>query len=73
MLTSLCMNILNIFGNAIVIYGFGMGVEGVGIATLISRIVAAIIMIVLIRIPTYDTHIESFCLKFDFQMIKQIL
>ncbi|QTL99942.1 MATE family efflux transporter [Iocasia frigidifontis] len=73
MFTSLCMNIINIFGNAILIYGFGMGVEGVGIATLISRIVAAIIMLVLIRIPTYDIYIESFCLKFDFQIIKQIL
>ncbi|NLM98125.1 MAG: MATE family efflux transporter [Halanaerobiaceae bacterium] len=74
MLTSLCMNILNISGNALFIYGLGMGVEGVGTATLISRIVAAIIMFILIRMPLYDIHIEKkLSFRFNFRLIKQIL
>ena len=48
MLTSLLMNGINIVGNSILIYGFNMGVAGAAIATLFSRIVAAIVMLVLI-------------------------
>lgn len=48
MKTSLCMNLINIVGNAIFLYLFHMGVTGVGLATLISRITAAIIMCVII-------------------------
>lgn len=48
MKTSLCMNIINIIGNAIFLYIFKMGVAGVGTATLISRTTAAVIMCVII-------------------------
>ena len=41
MLMSLLMNLLNIVGNAICIFGLKMGVEGVGIPTLLSRIIGA--------------------------------
>ena len=47
---SMLMNGINIVGNAILIYGFGFGVEGAAIPTLVSRIVAAIAMLVLIGI-----------------------
>lgn len=74
MYTSLCMNGINIAGNAIMLYGFHMGVEGVAIPTLISRIVAAIIMLVLIRNPKHDIHIgKEFSFKPDFSLIKKIL
>ena len=43
--TSLIMNIINICGNALFIFVFDMGVAGVALATLISRIISAIIMI----------------------------
>ena len=42
--TSLIMNIINICGNALFIFVFNMGVAGVALATLISRIISAIIM-----------------------------
>lgn len=48
MKTSLCMNLINIVGNSIFLYIFHMGVAGVGTATLISRITAALIMCIII-------------------------
>ena len=40
---SLLMNVMNIGGNAILIYGFQMGAAGAGTATLLSRAAAAMI------------------------------
>lgn len=45
MKTSLVMNIINVAGNAVLILVFNMGVAGVAIATLVSRIVAAIVIL----------------------------
>ena len=42
MLASLVMNVINICGNALLIYGFGMGVLGAALATLVGRIFAAV-------------------------------
>ena len=39
MMSSLVMNVVNIGGNAILIFGFGMGVMGAALASLISRAV----------------------------------
>lgn len=45
MCISVIMNIINVIGNAVLIFGFHRGVEGVAIPTLVSRIVAAILMV----------------------------
>ena len=58
MKTSLLMNAINITGNAILIYGFNMEVAGAAIATLISRIFAALVMLILIRKKEYPIHIQ---------------
>lgn len=73
MYTSLCMNVINLVGNAIMLYGFHRGVEGVAIPTLVSRIIAAIIMVVLIHNQKHIIHIRKFSLKPDFILIKKIL
>ena len=48
MQVSLLMNAINLGGNAILIYAVGMGVAGVAIPTLVSRIVAAAVMLALL-------------------------
>lgn len=45
MLSSLVMNVVNIGGNAVLIYGFGMGVIGAALATLIGRVFAAVFIL----------------------------
>ena len=45
MLASLVMNVINIAGNALLIYGFGMGVIGAALATLIGRVFAAVFIL----------------------------
>lgn len=48
MIVSLIMNAINVIGNAILIYGFHCGTEGVAIPTLVSRVTAAILITVLL-------------------------
>lgn len=45
MVSSGIANIINVCGNAILIYGFGMEVKGAAIASLVSRIAAALIVL----------------------------
>ena len=45
MVVALIADLLNIAGNAVLIFGFGMGVLGAALATLASRIVSAAIML----------------------------
>lgn len=74
MKVSLLMNVINILGNAILIYGFRMGVKGVAIPTLVGRAVAAIVLLVLIRNKNQVVHLSSLKgLHFNFKMIKKIL
>ena len=54
---SLVMNAINVGGNALLIFGFGCGVEGVAIPTLVARMVAAASVLVLLRNPALDVHL----------------
>ena len=56
---SLIMNAINVGGNALLIFGFGMGVEGVAIPTLAARIVAAAAVLILLRNPQLDIHLPK--------------
>ena len=55
---SIIMNVINIGGNALLIYGFHRGTEGVAIPTLVSRMTAAIIVIVLLCDEKRTLHIK---------------
>ena len=48
MAVSIVMNIINIGGNALFIYVFKLGTAGAGIASLLSRVVGATIMLIII-------------------------
>jgi len=49
MQVSFASNIINVVGNAILIFVFNMGVAGAGIATLLSRIICAVCVLALLR------------------------
>jgi putative MATE family efflux protein len=49
MITSISMNFINLFGNALLIYGFDMGVAGAAIATLFARVLGAVVMIIMLH------------------------
>ena len=51
MVIAIVMNLINLAGNAILIYGAKIGVAGAAIATTLSRIVAAVIIMILIFNP----------------------
>lgn len=74
MMTSFVMNMINIIGNAICVFGLKMGVAGVAWPTLISRVTAAFMMFVLIQNRNNTIRLNSW--KFlipDRHMIKNIL
>ncbi len=73
MKTSLLMNGINIAGNAICIYGFGMGVEGVAIPTLVSRVVAAVVVMYLAFDQKNEIHLLRGGFKPDMPLIRRIL
>lgn len=74
MLASMLMNAINIAGNAVFIFGYGMGAAGAGLATLISRVVAAAIMLFLISRPTHTIFISDlFRPEAEWPMLKNIL
>lgn len=74
MLISIIMNVVNVFGNAYLIYGLGMGVEGAAIPTLVSRIVAALLIVLLLSNEELIIHIKkNFKYKYDKNMVISIL
>ena len=74
MLSSLVMNVLNIGGNAIFIYGCGMAVFGAALATLISRIIACTAVLFLLQRPASMLRVDSVQnLRPDRKLIRRIL
>lgn len=70
----LVMNIAHAVGNAVLIYGFHFGTEGVAIPTLLARIAAAVIIITLLLNQKQLLYIKkSFKHKFNWSVIKRIL
>lgn len=57
MKTSLLMNSINVFGNALLIFGFHRGVEGVAIPTVVSRGVACVVILILLNNQEHELHI----------------
>ena len=73
MWVSLVMNVINAAGNALLIFGFRMGVEGVAIPTVASRVFAATAMLILLRQPGLALQVERLTLRHDRYIVKNIL
>lgn len=74
MKVSILMNGINVAGNAILVLGLHCGVEGVAIPTLVSRIVAAVMMICLLFNQKLTIHLsKNMQIRFDWGMIGRIL
>jgi len=59
MWTSLLVNILNIIGNALFIFVFRWGVAGAAISTLISRVVATVLLYILLEKSSGSINIKG--------------
>ena len=74
MKVSIIMNVINVGGNAILIYGFHRGTEGVAIPTLVSRMVAAVIIITLLCNEQHPVHMErTLRYRVHWGLVKKIL
>lgn len=73
MYLSMLMNIINVSGNAILIFGFHLGVMGAAIATLGSRIIAGVGILILLRAPDLLLRLERpFSFRLEGEMLKKI-
>ena len=74
MLTSLGMNVLNVIGNAICIFGLHMGVAGVALPTLLVRIGGAVVMLLLFQKRVNEIRIRSLGqMKPDGEILRRML
>lgn len=74
MYISLLMNLLNLIGNALLIFVFDMGVAGAAISTLVARTVSAVLIFKLMFDEKKDIHFKGrLTLSMDFPQVKKIL
>lgn len=59
MKVSVLMNVINVVGNAICIFVLKMGVAGVAVPTLVSRAVAAMVILALAADPKQELYLEK--------------
>ena len=60
MKVSAVANAINVAGNAVLIFGCGMGVTGAALATLFSRMVSGVTLLVLLRKPTHKLQVTDY-------------
>lgn len=73
MLISMLMNAVNIIGNAVLIFGFGMGAAGAATASLISRMLACVVITILLLNPQKELHLLPDDWRADWNLIRKIL
>lgn len=74
MMIALAMNGINIAGNALLLFVFDLGVAGVAISTLVSRIVAAAVALALLCNREHEIHFSmDASWKPDLHMIRNIM
>lgn len=71
---SVISNIINVVGNAVLIFAFGMGVAGAATATLLSRIFCTVVVFYYLAKPGHAIVLNHyFQIRPDFSIIKKIL
>lgn len=73
MYISTMMNLINLVGNAVLIFGLHMGVEGVAIPTLVSRAAAAAVALLLLYRLKLPLQVERVTWKHDRYVVQNIL
>ena len=73
MQVSLVMNGINVAGNALLIFGLHRGVEGVAVPTLVSRVVAAGMILMLLRRPGSALQVKRIPRSHDGVVIRNFL
>ena len=70
---SILINIINVVGNAVCIFGLHMGVAGVAVPSLISRAVGGIVLYVLLKNPDNMVHFIKEKFRIEWDVIRKIL
>ena len=76
MIISMISNVMNIAGNAVMIWVFHMGVAGAALSTLISRVFCAVVVLIQLRKEKEGQEIvvrDYFKIRPNWSMIKRIL
>ena len=74
MIISMISNVMNIAGNAVMIWGFHMGVAGAALSTLISRIFCAVVVLIQLRKDRQEIVVRDYIrIRPNWSMIKRIL
>ncbi len=74
MLISMISNVMNIAGNAVMIWGFHMGVAGAALSTLISRVFCAVVVLIQLRKDRQEIVVRDYIrIRPNWSMIKRIL
>jgi len=74
MVISVSCNGLNVVGNAVLMFGFGMGVKGAAISTTVSVAIAAVVMLIFLRRPRQAVEVGPLhTIRPDFRVIWLVL
>ncbi|MDO5383193.1 MAG: MATE family efflux transporter [Eubacteriales bacterium] len=74
MVISVISNVINIGGNAVLMFGFGMGAAGAAISTLVSRVFCMIMVFIALSKPKQDIVVSHYMqIRPDIKLIGSIL
>lgn len=72
--STIAFNIVNVIGNAILIYGFDMGIAGAAISTTFSRIVFFAMGMIMTHKKSLPVHFEKLLrIRLDFGIMRRVL
>lgn len=74
MIVTLVVNVINVGGNALLIFGLGLGTAGAAMSTTLVRILAAVLLFVMMQKKLHPIYLEKpWKYRPDFSVIKKIL